>query len=304
MKAEEKLVRDYFGGEGSDPMHSPRMMEHMDWHEREENKNKWGNYGERFLLFHKQYIERFDAFRISKRVLPVTSWDPSTPIPDSLSHETKLEALRDTNYPYSVDTKCKTPTWLTMTGGSERDPKYGYTALYQFRSIDELGFAIDAGWHGKVHNTIGGDMKGFHSPIDPIFWPWHRWIDEIRVTWWTWKISHAVIGRNLGPLLDLIGRLFSGLRRSGDTAMLDEKTIIEPDFTSLLYDSRSTIDALLGIIINQISYQLSDAKSSESLQQVAIKLLNSASEQISTQSSKTDTQSQHRQLTRKKKHAG
>jgi hypothetical protein len=47
MKAEEKLVRDYFGGEDSDPMHSPRMMEHMEWHELDENKpeNKRGNYG-------------------------------------------------------------------------------------------------------------------------------------------------------------------------------------------------------------------------------------------------------------------
>ena len=234
----------------------------------------------------------------------MTSWDPSTSIPDSLSHEVKSTALRDTNYPYSVDAKCKTPTWLTMTGGSERDPIYGYSALYQFRSIDELGFAIDTGWHGKVHNTIGGDMKGFHSPIDPIFWPWHRWIDEIRGTWWTWKISHAVIGSNLGPFLERIGRLLSGLRRGGDTTMLSEQIIMELDFTSLLFDSKSTVDVLLGIIINQISYQLSDAKSNKLFQQVAAKLLNNALEQIPTHLPGTQTQVQRRRLARKKNQEG
>ena len=71
---------------------------------------------------------------MSKGYLPVSSWDPSTPIPDSLAHDVKLEGLRETSNPSSVDPLCKTPTWLTVAGGSDKDPTYGYTALYQFRS--------------------------------------------------------------------------------------------------------------------------------------------------------------------------
>ena len=41
----------------------------------------------------------------------------------------------------------------------------------------------DSGWHGAVHNAIGGDMATFNSPIDPVFWRWHKWIDQIRSTW-------------------------------------------------------------------------------------------------------------------------
>lgn len=26
-------------------------------------------------------------------------------------------------------------------------------------------------------------MSQFHSPIDPIFWRWHKWIDNIRAAW-------------------------------------------------------------------------------------------------------------------------
>ena len=26
-------------------------------------------------------------------------------------------------------------------------------------------------------------MQSFHSPIDPVFWRWHRWIDGVRAAW-------------------------------------------------------------------------------------------------------------------------
>jgi Common central domain of tyrosinase len=180
MSFEDDLGWEYFG---QDPENSPRMKEHMDWHEDPKNQNQTGNYGERFLLFHKQYVDKFDAFRATKGLLPVTTWDPTTPIPASLSHDHVLMMPRDTDDPYSVNPSCKTPTWTTLAGGSDVDPIHGYTHLSEFQSLDELGRSIDAGWHGTVHNTIGGDMSMFHSPIDPIFWRWHRWVDNIRGSW-------------------------------------------------------------------------------------------------------------------------
>lgn len=48
MGFECDLGWEYFG---PDPMNSPRMQEHMDWHTNPANKNKLGNYGERFLDF-------------------------------------------------------------------------------------------------------------------------------------------------------------------------------------------------------------------------------------------------------------
>src|SRR5215213_3901564 len=222
MNVEEKLVRKYFGlGEGKimehDLMAKEKMKEHMDWHEKPVNKTKSGKYGERFLLFHKQYIEKFDNFRMSERYLPLSSWDPARKIPDSLAHEGYIEK-RLTDDPTAANPLCRTPTWLTLVGGTNPDPKYGYTALYQFQSLDELGWAIDSNddsWHNLVHNTIGGDMERFHSPIDPIFWPWHKWIDNIRAAWVDWSVSHVVVRRNLGPLLDLIARLFGDGRSEG-----------------------------------------------------------------------------------------
>jgi hypothetical protein len=238
---------------------------------------------------------------MSKGYLPVVSWDPSTPIPDSFAHEVKLESLRATDYPFSVDVMCKTPTWLTTAGGSDHDPIYGYTALYQFRSINELGLAIDYSWHGRVHNTIGGDMGTFHSPIDPIFWRWHRWIDEIRAKWWAEKLSHFEIRRNAGSILEKIARFLLIGSTSDHFAMATEKTDIDPHIPPLLHDSISTIDALMGVVINEISYQISDSESSESLQKTAIKLLNNAVQRIALESSNTKAVEIQRAKIRKKK---
>jgi hypothetical protein len=159
------------------------MQEHMDWHTNPANKNKLGNYGERFLDFHGQFIAKFDVFRASKGLLPVNGWDPATPIPPALSHDHFLMAPRNTDNPAAVDPHCATPTWATEAGGTDPAPGYGYTSLIQFKSLDELGRAIDSGWHATVHNTIGGDMSQFHSPIDPVFWRWHRWVDNVRANW-------------------------------------------------------------------------------------------------------------------------
>jgi hypothetical protein len=185
MPFEDDLGWEYFGG---DPMNSPRMMEHMDWHADPDNQARTGNYGDRFLVFHRQYVDQFDAYRQSRNLLPVTPWDPATPIPPDLAHPRTLSAPRTTDNPMSVNPACRTPTWATLAGGSDADPLHGYTSLLQFQSLDELGRSIDAGWHGTVHNTIGGDMAAYHSPIDPVFWRWHRWIDTVRAAW---EANHA-----------------------------------------------------------------------------------------------------------------
>lgn len=181
MAFEDDLGWEYFGPE---PRMSPRMMEHHDFHMKPENMNKTGNYGERFLLFHRQYVDKFDAFRATKGLPPVTAWDPSTPIPANLAHDHPLVLPRLNNDPSSVDPGCSTPTWATIQGGSTPAPGYGYLKLADFKSLDELGRAIDCGWHMKVHVTIGGDMGDLRiAPIDPVFWRWHHWIDNIRVNW-------------------------------------------------------------------------------------------------------------------------
>jgi hypothetical protein len=165
MATEDDLGWEYFG---DDPEQSPAMMEHMDWHNAPENQNRTGNYGERFLIFHRDYVAKFDQFRIGKGLLPVSGWDPATPIPADLAHPHVLMQARSTSDPYSVNPFCKTPTWATIAGGADLDPLYGYTKLGRFQSLDELGRSIDDGWHGTVH----------------------KWIDNVRRAW---ELSRHII---------------------------------------------------------------------------------------------------------------
>ena len=72
-------------------------------------------------------------------------------------------------------------------------PVFGYTALGQFTTTAELALAIGTSYHGAVHNTIGGTMATFSSPLAPIFYPWHGYIDHI------WALG-AVLGRRLVEL--------------------------------------------------------------------------------------------------------
>jgi len=60
---------------------------------------------------------------------------------------------------------------------------FGYTSLDKFKSSDELGRALGANFHGSVHNAIGGDMRTFSSPRDPIFYPWHAFLDDLWSEW-------------------------------------------------------------------------------------------------------------------------
>lgn len=271
MSFEDDLGWEYFG---SDPMESPRMMEHMDWHQAEENKpwNKWTNYGERFLLFHKQYIDKFDVFRFSKGLSPVSGWDPSTPIPNDLAHPHVLEAARVTSNPFASNPACKTPTWATITGGSDPAPGYGYTKLDQFQSLDELGRAIDSGWHGTVHNTIGGDMKKFHSPIDPVFWRWHRWIDNVRVTWEATR--HTLVHREIALIAQI---LFGVTNDGGGIEILPGGGIIRvpprgpstPVFGQLSVSAR---ESLLAHLIGQAGYLLANKEAGRTIQKLAVEL--------------------------------
>jgi tyrosinase-like protein len=269
MAFEDDLGWEYFG---ADPMMSPRMQEHMAWHNDPPNKpeNKFGNYGERFLLFHEQYIEKFDDFRASKGLLPVSGWDPSTQIPPALTHEHVLVSRRQTDDPFALNPHCKTPAWATIAGGTEPAPGYGYTRLAEFQSLDELGRAIDSGWHGLVHNTIDGDMSTFHSPIDPVFWRWHRWIDNVRADW--------VLATKLRVPMEIasVVKILFGIVNDAPGVWIGPDGRPHPwpgpdPFRIAL--SPALRDVLLGLLTQKIGGLVDHAESRDSLQKLGARLI-------------------------------
>lgn len=155
------------------------MKRHMKFHMANENETQTTDYGQRFLIFHRKFLSEFEIFRKGHNMPPVQAWNPATEIPAELAHSPRV-----TSFPFKADAMCATPAWLTTGGGILEDPLWSYTNLKQFASLDELGRSIDFDWHNRVHRTIGGDMSTMHmSPFDPVFWCWHKWIDEITIRW-------------------------------------------------------------------------------------------------------------------------
>ncbi len=153
------------------------LDEHRGWHQMHGPGGMSGpGSGERFFAFHRNFIGKLeDSLRSQgkNQFVPLPTWNPIEPIPPEFSHPE-----RSTNSPGIA-----LPSWATIAGGTQGSPIFGYTALDQFQSSDELGRALGANFHGAVHNTIGGDMGTFASPRDPIFYPWHAFLDDIWSRW-------------------------------------------------------------------------------------------------------------------------
>lgn len=161
------------------------MKEHEDWHMTNGSGGLTSpGSGKRFLAFHRNYVGKLEDLIKSevsdgkklKKFVPLPKWKPSTIIPIEFAYAGRL----------TDDPKIKTPTWLTVKGGASSSPKFGRKRLGDFETSDELGREIGLNFHGDIHNTIGGVMATHSSPRDPIFFPWHCYLDDL---WSTWEIT-------------------------------------------------------------------------------------------------------------------
>jgi hypothetical protein len=146
------------------------LNEHLFWHQSHGSGSD-----DHFMFWHRYYLRWLEDYLGAQSAdfsSPVPYWPSNTPIPSELSAGT-------------VDTtpNVTPPSWTTMAGGTTSAPFFGYTSLGQFKSTAELGRAIGASYHGTVHGTVGGTMATFSSPLAPIFYPWHGYIDHIWAEW-------------------------------------------------------------------------------------------------------------------------
>ena len=190
------------------------LKEHQNWHRNvsrccDENYN-----GTLFFDFHNLFLAHFDAWRNLFGYDNITEWNPNDEIPNrvDVNHENR-EFEGVPYYPFYNQTL---PEWFKMYPGDNGPHERivsdtGCEARYQDPSGDIedslgdfdsnrmlLGCILTHPFHNTVHGNIGqsidrngdgrfdsdelGDMnKPATAPLDPVFWRFHKFIDEISL---------------------------------------------------------------------------------------------------------------------------
>lgn len=163
------------------------VADHLAWH-----SSHGSGSDDHFLVWHRYFIRWLEDYLGDQGMdvaSPVPFWPSNSPIPPELNAGTANQ-----------DPKVMPPTWTTLAGGATPDPAFGYTSLGRFKTTGELGRAIGLSYHGQVHGTVGGTMSTFSSPLAPIFFPWHGFVDRIWAIWQKVALPQptAVIRGNAG----------------------------------------------------------------------------------------------------------
>jgi hypothetical protein len=125
---------------------------------------------------HREMLADFDNWRQQNGYKKLIPWDPAKKIPNSLQYEP-----RGNNNP-----RLPLDPWFTIKGSTRREPVTGHRRLADFVDSNELG-AIITWWHNAVHGTVGGNQGDMNNPAraprDPVFWRFHKFIDNVYTRW-------------------------------------------------------------------------------------------------------------------------
>ncbi len=164
------------------------MFQHAKWHGDQgrflEPVYTWSDsdaYGVEFLEYHRALVVTYDDWRVMNGYPPIVPWDPLTPIPEAYAYRVEAPCLKRE----SENPQVALPTYLTVEGGSDASPFWGYTSLCEIPDSNRLGKTIEGSWyHADVHLTVGGDMaEAGYTLRDPLFWPWHAHVQGLYDTW-------------------------------------------------------------------------------------------------------------------------
>ena len=175
------------------------LAQHLLWHFLYQfNTDSYNDNGDLFFDFHRIYLDHFDAWRKEFGYPNITIWDPGTPLPQG----TDIDHIdRKSNY-----TLQPIPTYFQLqpSGDGPIDRNSNGNPCEEFDKpispwppiqdalndfdpdLELLGCALTDPYHNNLHVEVGGDEGDMSStdtsPLDPIFWRWHKFVDNVAVT--------------------------------------------------------------------------------------------------------------------------
>ena len=169
-QAEDYYTSNHRASTETNPLKGRIIDDHMEWHV------SFGSHlpGMDFLPWHREFLARFNNWRVEFGYPSTIPWNPATPIPTGTDIDHTPRAAT-----YNPNAN-RIPTQFTIAGGTSGSPP----RLADFASLNAMSNSLEWSWHGQVHCDVGagggfGDMCDFSSPKDPIFWRWHGMIDVV-----------------------------------------------------------------------------------------------------------------------------
>lgn len=154
------------------------LIDHRAWHYNSTFSHCAS--GEAFFTFHKGFIGAANHWRLLFNYPVLTAWDPGASAPPT-DPATNHNA-RGGGFSTVLNAK---PGMYDLNGNGRnvigRCPQNaGVKKLKDFATAKHLSDEMEFGWHGRVHVNVGGEMSGpSNSPKDPVFYKWHKMVDEV-----------------------------------------------------------------------------------------------------------------------------
>ena len=142
-----------------------------------------------FLPWHRAYLFYFEA--ICRKLtgnndfaLPYWNWttSPNIPAPFWGAGNPLLNPTRTATQVSAAN--------ASVVGASNINSILGQTNFLLFASAQaaaqnqNVGYGVlEGGPHNYIHGFVGGDMGGYMSPLDPVFWCHHNMVECLWVDW-------------------------------------------------------------------------------------------------------------------------
>jgi hypothetical protein len=151
------------------------LKDHYSWHPSNPFGVCFSTGQADFFVFHRLMLGSAFAFRDTFGYGIVPYWDGTQALPvspDSLHADRAPLAI-----PFS------TPAWYTRFGNGDISPCHRAEKLADFPTAGALAEEMEGEWHGLGHVSVGGTMNSFNAPKDPVFFRWHKAIDNVYHNW-------------------------------------------------------------------------------------------------------------------------
>jgi hypothetical protein len=198
------------------------LEQHQWWHSNHSpHGDTYNHMGHGFFTFHNDMLAHFDAFRTLFGYPPIEAWNPSAGVPNGSQND--HTPRKDIYVPYELMSWFRPQVNGTGPQPPRNDkgfpceiadppsvswPYKNQDALSDFEpNMMLLGCAFTIDYHDRVHSRVGGNMGDMtfpeDAPRDPLFWRFHKFIDNIYET--RKAMDHP------SPITSMAGGKFAGL---------------------------------------------------------------------------------------------